>query len=266
MRFLSISSVFVYGLPLVLFNSADAHPASIHSHARQLVSDKLEMRQLSGRLHPPISFVDRAASSIKSTMGGVTSIARPTSVGPLSSSKPTTVGSRSTVRPTSIVPITSIVHATSTARVTTSGTRTAPPVSTSSSSAISPIHPISDTSKCLDVRGAVFANGTPVQIYDCNETNAQQWVISPGTTSLNVLGTNYCLDAGSDPASGVGMKIWTCFDGLAAQTWFYTADDRIAVLGQGQCLDLTNGVLTNSNQVQTWECTDNDINQAWVLD
>lgn len=32
----------------------------------------------------------------------------------------------------------------------------------------------------------------------------------------------------------------------------------------GLCLDLTNGDTTNENQVQTWQCTDNDFNQVWA--
>ncbi|KAF9495580.1 hypothetical protein BDN71DRAFT_1447228 [Pleurotus eryngii] len=63
----------------------------------------------------------------------------------------------------------------------------------------------------------------------------------------------------------VGMKIWECFDNLPAQQWFLTVDDRIALENQGLCLDLINGNVTNGNQVQTWQCTDNDINQAWLL-
>ncbi|KMS92175.1 chitinase, partial [Streptomyces regensis] len=36
--------------------------------------------------------------------------------------------------------------------------------------------------KCLDVAGANSADGTPVQLYDCNGTNAQQWTVgSDGT-------------------------------------------------------------------------------------
>lgn len=83
------------------------------------------------------------------------------------------------------------------------------------------------------------------------------------------------------------MKIWTCFDGLPAQAWTYTADNRIALTGQGMdnaivagllpsfanannvsfvglCLDLTNGILDNSNPLQTHTCTDNDISQIWT--
>ncbi len=33
--------------------------------------------------------------------------------------------------------------------------------------------------------------------YDCNETNAQQWLITRGNTKVQLAGTNFCLDAGS---------------------------------------------------------------------
>ncbi|KAF9475158.1 hypothetical protein BDN70DRAFT_841310 [Pholiota conissans] len=125
------------------------------------------------------------------------------------------------------------------------------------------IHPGSSVTKCLDVRGANFANGTPVQIYDCNGTKAQKWFVIRGSTKVQLAGTNFCLDAGSSPASGVGLKIWQCYNNLAAQQWFYTDDNRIDLEGQGQCMDLTNGVLTNSNQVQTWQCTNFNNNQVW---
>ena len=87
--------------------------------------------------------------------------------------------------------------------------------------------------------------------YDCNGTGAQNWVISDDQTVVQVAGTNYCLDAGTgkypnpdgefllltipllDPASGTQMKIWTCYSGLAQQTWWYTGDDRISLMNQG---------------------------------
>ncbi|KAF8198504.1 G-X-X-X-Q-X-W domain-containing protein [Pholiota molesta] len=95
------------------------------------------------------------------------------------------------------------------------------------------IHPDFTTQKCIDVRGAVLANGTPVQIYDCNGTPAQNWLFTRGSTKVQLAGTNFCLDAGSSPANGIGLKIWQCFDNLPAQQWFYTDDDRIALDGQG---------------------------------
>ncbi|KAJ3552592.1 hypothetical protein NM688_g4073 [Phlebia brevispora] len=125
--------------------------------------------------------------------------------------------------------------------------------------------PNGDTSKCLDVQSANFANGTPVQIYDCNGTGAQNWVINSGSTAVQVAGQNFCLDAGDSPADGTSMKIWECYSGLAAQTWYYTSDDRIALENQGFCLDLTNGDDADGTVMQIWECTDDDTNQVWTL-
>ena len=65
------------------------------------------------------------------------------------------------------------------------------------------------------------------------------------------------------PGNGVQMKIWECYSGLAQQTWYYTDDNRIAVQGYGQCLDLTGGRLDNGNIVQSWTCTDGNTNQIW---
>ncbi|KIM35511.1 carbohydrate-binding module family 13 protein [Hebeloma cylindrosporum] len=97
------------------------------------------------------------------------------------------------------------------------------------------ISPVRSTSKCLDVRGGVLANGTPVQIYDCNGTGAQKWVIKRGGQQIRLSGTSFCLDAGSNPASGVAMKIWTCYDNLAAQQWTYTPDNLIILTNKGWC-------------------------------
>ncbi|KAF9562513.1 hypothetical protein CPC08DRAFT_663165 [Agrocybe pediades] len=129
------------------------------------------------------------------------------------------------------------------------------------------LHPNGNTNKCLDVRGAVFANGTPVQIYDCNGSNAQKWLLTRDLTKIQLAGTNFCLDATSaSPPNGTGLKIWQCFDNLPAQSWIYSRSDNKIRLNAGanQCVDLTNGVLTNSNQVQTWECGNNNPNQVWT--
>lgn len=120
--------------------------------------------------------------------------------------------------------------------------------------------------KCIDVRGNTLANGTPVQIYDCNGTGAQQWVIANyGDTKLRVAGTNYCLDAGSSPGNGGQMKIWQCYDNLPAQAWTVTLDNRIVLQGTSLCLDLPSGNEANGQVLQVWTCTDHNDNQAWTI-
>ena len=143
---------------------------------------------------------------------------------------------------------------------------------------------------------------THLDSYDCNQTASQRWLIRKGPTRVQVYGTNYCLDAGSSehfgsgsiidtlhilrigPASGVGLKIWQCFDNLQAQEWYYTDDQRIDLNGTGlnvppflsslhdtsflrllgQCVDLPNGVEVNGNQIQTWECSSGNTDQIWT--
>jgi len=126
------------------------------------------------------------------------------------------------------------------------------------------IFPKGIVGKCLDVQGNVQEDGTPVQVFDCNGSTAQQWLIAHGNTQVKLAGTNFCLDAGSNPANFVGMKIFQCFEGLPQQSWFYTDDERIAVTNMGLCLDVPNGNLTNGQQLQTFTCTDNDQNQFFT--
>jgi len=92
------------------------------------------------------------------------------------------------------------------------------------------------------------------------------------------------LNTNPAPGNGVGLKIWQCYDNLPAQQWFYTDDNRIKLNAPGlsnpiyifiissltaaflgQCVDLPNGVLTNSNRLQTWQCTAENNNQVWTL-
>ena len=106
---------------------------------------------------------------------------------------------------------------------------------------------------------------TTTSSYDCNGTPAQQWEINNGQTAVQVAGTNFCLDAGDSIGNGVQLKIWQCYSGITAQTWFYTGDQRISLMNQGQCLDLNNGNTADGTVMQIWSCTTNDNNQVWTL-
>jgi hypothetical protein len=47
-------------------------------------------------------------------------------------------------------------------------------------------------------------------ISDCVSNGAgQRWNVQRGSTSVQLAGTNYCLDAGSNHSNGVKGKIWT---------------------------------------------------------
>ena len=72
--------------------------------------------------------------------------------------------------------------------------------------------------KCLDVASAGTANGTKVQLYDCNGTAAQQWTVNSARELVNT-GSGKCLDAtNQSSADGTPLQIWTCA-GTANQLW-----------------------------------------------
>lgn len=143
-------------------------------------------------------------------------------------------------------------------------TTTTQPTSTPSG-IITQLHPNGNSGYCVDVQGANFANGTPVQVYQCNGTPAQNFqLVRNAAGQVRVSGTNFCLDAGENPVNGSKLKIWQCYAGLKQQTWWYTGDNRLAIYNGGLCVDLTDGHLTNGNQLQVWSCSSGNNNQVFT--
>ncbi|KAG5650648.1 hypothetical protein H0H81_011486 [Sphagnurus paluster] len=92
------------------------------------------------------------------------------------------------------------------------------------------IHPDGDSTKCLD--GGNATAGTPVEINECNGSAGQQWGVTAGTTSLSVYNTIFCVDAGTNPASGVGLTMERCSAYIdASQRWTYTYEKRFELVG-----------------------------------
>jgi len=132
------------------------------------------------------------------------------------------------------------------------------------------IHPTSNSAKCVGILGGTYADGTPVDIFDCNGSNTQKWQFNgDALTSINPAdGSQWCLDAGvsSQWANGVKMKIWQCFSGLPQQTWTpVTTSGTIKLTTANFCLDLTNGITTNQNVLQIWTCGGGNPNQIWTV-
>ncbi|MEV8066935.1 lectin [Streptomyces sp. NPDC085995] len=113
--------------------------------------------------------------------------------------------------------------------------------------------------KCLDVAGANSADGTAVQIYDCNGTAAQQWTVGADGT-LRALGK--CLDVtGNSTVNGAKVQLWTCTGG-ANQKWTVTAAHDIVNPQADKCLDVTDNNPANGSRAQIWSCT-GAANQKW---
>ncbi|MEU8618379.1 ricin-type beta-trefoil lectin domain protein [Streptomyces sp. NPDC048623] len=115
--------------------------------------------------------------------------------------------------------------------------------------------------KCLDVAGAATADGTPVQIYTCNGTAAQQWTLA-ADGSIRALGK--CLDVtAAGTADGTKVQLYTC-NGTGAQRWSYNATTHDVVnTAADKCLDVTGNSSADGTRTQIWTCT-GAANQKWT--
>ncbi|GIF52954.1 beta-glucanase (GH16 family) [Asanoa ferruginea] len=113
--------------------------------------------------------------------------------------------------------------------------------------------------KCVDVAGANPANGTAVQLWDCNGTTAQQWTWA-GDGSVRALGK--CLDVPSgSTANGAKLQLWDC-NGSGAQRWTFSGANDIVNPQSNKCMDATGNSSANGTRLQIWDCG-GGANQKW---
>ncbi|MFF3688948.1 ricin-type beta-trefoil lectin domain protein [Streptomyces sp. NPDC002187] len=121
---------------------------------------------------------------------------------------------------------------------------------------------VGQAGKCLDVAGGADADGTAVQLWDCNGSAAQRWTIrSDG--SVRALGK--CLDVTSGSiANGAKVQLYGC-NGSGAQQWRHESGSGDLVnVPADRCLDVTDNSSANGARAQIWSCT-GAANQKWRL-
>jgi len=114
--------------------------------------------------------------------------------------------------------------------------------------------------KCLDVAGAKKDNGTPVQLYTCNNGAAQQWQFigyGDGYALFNV-NAQKCLDMQSGKnANGTKIQIWAC-NGSKPQQWNFDvrAAGELRNAATDKCLNLH--TFDNGQDSSLWTCNGTD--------
>ncbi|MET9618422.1 ricin-type beta-trefoil lectin domain protein [Kitasatospora indigofera] len=130
---------------------------------------------------------------------------------------------------------------------------------TASSSHVGPITS-GVAGKCIDDDKSSTANGTKIQTWDCNGTNAQKWTLTNGTLQVN----GKCMDViGRGTANGTLIDLWDC-NGGANQQWVPQADGTLKGTQSGRCLDVPRASSTNGTQLEIWDCN-GGFNQKWTL-
>jgi beta-glucanase (GH16 family) len=115
---------------------------------------------------------------------------------------------------------------------------------------------------CLDVAGAATANGTPIQLANCNGNTAQQWTVGTDGT-VRALGK--CLDvSGGGTAAGTAVQLWDC-NGTGAQQWAATSGTLALRNPQsGRCLQPVGRVQTDGTRTEIANCDGSTV-QRWTL-
>ncbi|MFD8259044.1 RICIN domain-containing protein [Streptomyces griseoluteus] len=115
--------------------------------------------------------------------------------------------------------------------------------------------------KCVDVAAANSANGTPVQLYDCNGSAAQQWTVGSDGT-IRALGK--CLDLRDNgTADGTPLQLWDCA-GSPNQKWVVSSANDIVNPQADKCLDVTGANSANGTRLQLWTCNGTAA-QKWTV-
>jgi hypothetical protein len=117
------------------------------------------------------------------------------------------------------------------------------------------------SNRCLDVPGQSTANGTLLQIWDCNGGANQQWTSLPNG-ELQVYGSK-CLDVpGHATAAGTRVEIWDC-NGGANQQWNLNSDGTVTGRESGLCLDVAGAGTANATPADISACSGGG-NQKWT--
>ena len=126
------------------------------------------------------------------------------------------------------------------------------------------LHTLGTMSRCLDPDGSGTANGTKLELYDCNSNAGQQWIVRPDGSIFNPQ-SGRCLD---DPSgvttNGTALQLYDC-NGNAAQQ--FTVNGGVPLIPAVQnatsetdnstqnCVDVDGVDLARPLQaVQTYSC------------
>jgi hypothetical protein len=133
--------------------------------------------------------------------------------------------------------------------------------------------------KCLDVADSKTADGTNVQQFGCNGSNAQRWAITwlgNGRYQLRPqVASNRCLDVSNGlPDDSTNIQEWTCVPGTKAQQFTLAFDQAgITAIPEGtfriktatafnRCIDVSGSSQDEHGKVQQFDCNGSEA-QRW---
>lgn len=128
------------------------------------------------------------------------------------------------------------------------------------------------SSAVLDAVNGGTSNGTAVQVYGSNGTDAQRWTVevgSDGYLTIKSAKSGLVLDvAGGNAYSGAKLQLYAA-NGTRAQKWVAVSDGKgvklVSALDEGLVVDLPSGSARNGNVLQLYSANGTAA-QRWMFD
>jgi hypothetical protein len=119
--------------------------------------------------------------------------------------------------------------------------------------------------KCMDATNSGTTDGTQIQQYTCNGSNAQWFAPQLSSGSDYTIGHPHagkCLDIdGASRVNGAKVQLWGCTGGVAQKFRFEDMGGgyyRIRNPNANKCLDVANNSTANGAKIQLWDCGTGD--------
>lgn len=119
--------------------------------------------------------------------------------------------------------------------------------------------------QCVDVSNSQWKNGTALQQYTCNGTDAQRFVYTAEGQLRPKGDTKYCADVdGGKGKQGAKLNIWDC-DGGESEKWAISSAGLFAnrAGSWGWCMDVSGGSSSPGTRLQLWGCSATNRNQQF---
>ena len=128
------------------------------------------------------------------------------------------------------------------------------------------------SSAVLDAVNGGTSNGTAVQVYGSNGTDAQRWTVevgSDGYLTIKSAKSGLVLDvSGGNAYSGAKLQLYAA-NGTRAQKWVAVSDGKgvklVSALDEGLVVDLPSGSARNGNVLQLYAANGTSA-QRWMFD
>lgn len=113
--------------------------------------------------------------------------------------------------------------------------------------------------KCVDVPSSNFVDSAPLQMWTCNNTNAQKWTFTGGTLQSQ---NNKCMDVqAAGTANSSPIQLYTC-NGSAAQQFVLTGAGDLVNPQANRCVDIKDVNSADGARLHLWDCV-GASNQKW---